>query len=361
MLPRSKDQLTPTQVAVIVCSYLLGSGTLSLPRVVTSEVGTPDGWLSVLIAGFLFMWLGYIMAKLGAYFPGKTIYEFGEEIVGKWLGLLISIFIIVYFLSELAFETRMLVEITKTYLLENTPREVTLALFLFIVVYIVVGGIHPIARLFGIFLPITIIVLVFILLLGLKLFDINQLRPFMGQGIIPVIKGILPSTRVYLGIEGILIISAFTQNGKPFKKAVLAGIALPMLLYVMVMIIVMGSLSVEGVSIRIFPTIDFIRSYEIEGLLFERFETLLLTIWILQIFTVIVSVFYVLVTGLACIFHKREHAFIYGILPVIYILSLIPRNMNEVSLWGDWNNQYFLMLCGISFILLLIQKIREKR
>ena len=32
------------------------------------------------------------------------------------------------------------------------------------------------------------------------------------------------------------------------------------------------------------PTIDLMRSFEISGLIFERFESLLLVIWIMQIF-----------------------------------------------------------------------------
>ena len=47
---------------------------------------------------------------------------------------------------------------------------------------------------------------------------------------------------------------------------------------------VIGALSIDGVVTRTWPTIDLMRSFEISGLIFERFESLLLVIWIMQIF-----------------------------------------------------------------------------
>lgn len=53
----------------------------------------------------------------------------------------------------------------------------------------------------------------------------------------------------------------------------------------MTIIIVVGAFSVDGVMLQTWPVLSYIRSYEIPGLIFERFDSLFIVIWIMQIFT----------------------------------------------------------------------------
>jgi spore germination protein len=46
---------------------------------------------------------------------------------------------------------------------------------------------------------------------------------------------------------------------------------------------VIGAFSVDGVVTRTWPTLDLM--LEITGLIFERFESLLLVIWMMQMFS----------------------------------------------------------------------------
>ena len=62
---------------------------------------------------------------------------------------------------------------------------------------------------------------------------------------------------------------------------------------------VIGAFSIDGVLMRTWPTIDLMRSFEIQGLIFERFESLLLVIWIMQIFATYTICYYANALGLA--------------------------------------------------------------
>lgn len=81
---------------------------------------TPDVWLSVILGGILAMVSGVIMVKLSQQFPDKTFYQYSQDIVGKWIGRLLSFLIIGYFLTTSAFQIRSMAEVI-SFLLEGTP------------------------------------------------------------------------------------------------------------------------------------------------------------------------------------------------------------------------------------------------
>src|SRR5690625_2019706 len=65
-------QVSGTEMAVTLIAVLMGTGILTLPRVLSERMDTPDGWLSVIISGLLFMILVFLYVRLQRHFPGKT-------------------------------------------------------------------------------------------------------------------------------------------------------------------------------------------------------------------------------------------------------------------------------------------------
>jgi len=98
---------------------------------------------------------------------------------------------------------------------------------------------------------------------------------------------------------------------------------------------VIGALSVDGVVTRTWPTIDLTRTFEMPGLIFERFESLLLVIWIMQMFTSFNISHYAAALGLSQLSNKNIYPFMHGLLPIVYIVSMIPKNINDVFKLGD--------------------------
>lgn len=98
MITKLKDRITTSQAVVIIVNYILGTGILTLPRASVEKVKTPDVWISVILGGILAMVSGVIMVKLSQQFPEKTFYQYSQDIVGKWIGRLLSFLIIGYFL-----------------------------------------------------------------------------------------------------------------------------------------------------------------------------------------------------------------------------------------------------------------------
>ncbi|MCM3786292.1 spore germination protein [Neobacillus mesonae] len=361
-LNKAEDQISTTQAGVIVINYMLGAGILTLPRTMAKAVGTPDVWISLLVSSTIIFAAGIIIARLCMRFPGKTIFQFTSEITGKWIAYLIGFAIISYFITISAFEIRVMAEVTRLYLLEGTPVWAYVMVFMWVGFYLVLGGVNSLARLYEIILPITLIIFVVVILLSFRLFDINNLRPVLGMGIMPVIKGIKPSLLSFTGFEAMLVVTAFMKNPNKGVKAVVYGISVPLVIYLITLVMVIGGLSLDGTVTKTWPTLDLLRSFEAEGLIFERFESLLLVIWIMQIFSTFTITHYAASLGGAQLFKKRKLApFLLLLLPVNYIIAMLPKDINQMFTLGDILGNFSLVLfCGLPLVLLIISIIRKK-
>jgi spore germination protein len=119
---------------------------------------------------------------------------------------------------------------------------------------------------------------------------------------------------------------------------------------------VIGALSIDGVLARTWPTISQIRSFEIPGLIFERFESLLLVIWIMQIFTTFTITYYAAALGLAQLFNKNIRSPIFILLPVIYFMAMIPKTLSDLFNMADMISNVALFLFSTIPLLLIISK-----
>lgn len=362
MITGPKDRIPTSQAVVILINYILAVGILTLPRTAAEKVKTPDVWITVIIGGLIAMVAGVIIVKLSQQFPGETFYQYSQEIVGKWVGVLLSVLIVGYFVMLASFEVRVLGEITSFFLLEGTPGWAIIMPFMWVSIYLNLGGINSIARLFEIIFPITVFIFLLTSFMSIGIFELDNLRPVLGLGVIPVLKGIKTTTLAYSGAEIMLLLLAFMKHPFQAVKVVLIGTAIPLVFYVITVVMVMGTFSVDGVVMRTWPSIDLMRSFEIPGLIFERFESLLLVIWIMQIFATYTICYYASSLGLAQLFNKNSHSFLYALLPVIYIVAEIPKNINDLFKFGDMIGNVAIVLFGILPLLLLgISRWRKRK
>lgn len=113
MMVSHEERITTSQTAVIITNFLLGTGILTLPRTSVDEVGTPDVWITLVIGGLVALTAAIIMVKLNHQYPDKTFYEYSQDIIGKWIGSLISLFFICYLLAHSGFQVRSTLEIIR--------------------------------------------------------------------------------------------------------------------------------------------------------------------------------------------------------------------------------------------------------
>ncbi|MBG9453470.1 spore gernimation protein [Lysinibacillus sphaericus] len=361
MMINSQDKITASQAVVVLANYILATGILTLPRTSVEKVKSPDVWISVFLGGIIAIIAAVIIVKLSQKYPEKTFYQYSQDIVGKWAGWFLSLLIIVYFFTISAFEVRIMAEVTSLFLLEGTPTWAIILPFMWIGLYLISSGINSIARLFEIIFPITFVLFLLVAFMSFGIFELDNLRPVLGLGVMPVLKGVKTATLAFLGPEIMLLLVALMKQSEKAKavKVALIGLTIPLIFYVITVVMVIGALSIDGVVTRTWPTLELMRSFEIPGLIFERFESFLLVIWIMQIFATFTITYFAAALGLAQLFKKNIQPFIFGLLPIIYIISMTPKNINDLFKFGDMiGNAALFLFGGFPVILLFISRLK---
>ncbi|MDA7027852.1 spore germination protein [Bacillus sp. CLL-7-23] len=362
MMNMSDERLSTTQTTGLIFNFVLGTGILTLPRTSVAEVGTPDVWLTLVFGGIIALTAGFFMIKLNKQYPEKTFYEYTQDITGKWIGYLIGFVFASYLLAHAGFQIRSMLEITLFFLLEGTPRWAPAMIFIWVGLYLALGGINSIARLVQIVFPITVILFLLVILMSFGIFELDNLRPVLGQGILPVLKGVKVTALSFSGLEIVLVLMPFMAQRDKSMQVILIGTVVPLLFYMITVVMVIGALSIDGVVARTWPTIDLMRSFEVEGLIFERFESMLLVIWIMQLFNTFVISFYGAALGISQLLQKNLAPVLFGLLPIIYLIAMMPKNINSMFAFGDMIGNSGVWIGGVlPLILLLISKMRRRK
>jgi len=358
----TKDRITPVEATILMVNYVLAAGVLTLPRTTVQAGGTQDVWISVILGGLLSMLAGFFIVRLSLRFPGQTFFQYSRHIIGKPVGILLGLAVAVYFLCIASYEMRSVQEITGFFLLEGTPVWAIAAIFMWISIYLCAGGINAISGMCRLIIPITWAVFLGVCLLSLQVFDINNLRPVLGEGLGPVWKAVKPTALTFTSGEDLLFLIAFMSKPRKAMKVLVAGTLISMVFYTLAVVLTIGAFSVDGIVTRTWPFIDLVRSFEVNYLIFERFESLLLAIWIMQIFCTFCIAFYGAALGLSQMMNKKYLHCLFALLPVIYVISEVPPNINGLFAFGtgigNWSMFLFGLMPGFLLIIAYFRKVR---
>ncbi|ANY67768.1 hypothetical protein BBD42_15810 [Paenibacillus sp. BIHB 4019] len=357
---RSKEAITATQAAMMTAKAMIGTGILVLPQSIGKSVGTPDGWLSVLLSGMLAMMFGFIIVKLSQRFPGRTYYQYSQEIVGKWIGSCVGAMMCLYYIFSSGYLLRVMGEVVRMYLLDKTPITIIMLTFMGVAIYMTTAGINAIAQLIEIFLPIIVLIMVVFIIFSFGDFELDNLRPILGEGIAPLLKGIEPSILSYSGFEVMLFVTAFMTDANKALKATFAGIGLTAVLYTLIVAVAIGSLTVEEVQTVTWPTMSVAMNIELPGGFFERFESLFTVLWVISMFTAFVMYHYGGSLGFGQLTGKNFQLYAYLSLPCIFLIAIWPSNLNKLFKLGDYiGYASFFMFGTIPIIFLIVAAVRR--
>jgi spore germination protein len=337
------------EIVFAVTSMIIGVGILTLPRMVSKATNGSDGWISITIAGGIAIFFAWIVAKLAARFPKQSFFEYTSSIVTKPVSYILTFLFGIQFVVFTAFESRAIADVSKQYLFDRTPVEVVTFVFLLVVIYAVSGSRTALLRINLMFLPIVLTLACAIQFMNIGFFEIGNLKPFFQTQWTGVFKGVQESIFSFLGFEIMLFYVALMNRPKDAPKAAVIGVSIPLLLYLLLHITVIGVFSHRVTANVIYPTIEIAKEVEIPGGFFERFESVFFTIWIMTIFNTTAMAYDVAVMALSSIFRKvKKITWIFILAPLIYIIAMTPQNYVQQSMFGQ-----FISYSGLVFAILI--------
>ncbi|MBP2646032.1 MAG: spore germination protein [Firmicutes bacterium] len=347
-------RISQWQLLTLCFIAAFGDSMATLPRSV-GEIAKEDMWLSVIFGGVLFLFTVWTAITLASYYPNSTCIEYHQILLGPLLGQILNAVMIVLLLLVPILSIRSFVVALKIYLLDVTPTFVIVLSLLTFITYSAQYGLLPVIRVLQ-FTFMSIHSFFFIVvLLGLFSIKASHFQPFLAQGIMPVLKGAIPSWYSYTGPEFVvcLLYPFFIQKNKVLTYGFVSVLVLTAV-YTLITGIVQGILGVAETTRMLVPTIIAYRGVEIPDTFIERLDGYFFSMWIPVLMVCMLLWVYLAVFGIkqmARLEYSRPVVILVCSL-ILYFVVAIP-NLQTASTISEWAN-YALLAWGMGVLPLLL-------
>lgn len=321
------NSVTNRQLVFIIFLTLTTYTTIDLPKIMAETAGR-SSWIPIIIASLIFGIAVVIVTKLNNMYQNKVLFDYSQEIVGKFFSCLITIYFIIYFLFIGVYLKLKLVGLLQSNFLPHTPQPVMLLIGIALFGYVAHKSITNIARGFEIigitFLIITVGMCIFMLTEGMHY---NALPLYNSADTKKFAEAVKALAIPYLGIE-VLFIIPFTEKNKKASKTAFFTLLFIGFFYVL---IVESTFMILGVNNTIALNDSFIEAIKVVEIpVIERTDVFYLTFGLTSLFAGMIIVFSA-VTEIACrLFAKAKRYIIVVIVSVVFfILCLLGLNIKD--------------------------------
>lgn len=357
------DAMTLWQLFAILEGVIVGVGVLSMARTLSHFAGR-SAWLSVLLAGSSVLPFLWFYKALAVRFPGYTLIEYADLVLGKWLGKTISFIFIGMELFLLSLFLRTMADFISVWFLPNTAVEGIMIITLMLAVYMVVGGIKVVARTSEVVL-FFLIPFLLLLMLPFRRIDPANIRPLLDTNFMGIFKGMLPALYNLMGIETLYMISAFVNQKEQIFKVAGLSVGINTALYVMVVISNIGVLGLDAIKYLNYPLIYYIKNERFP--FFERVDLFFAFFWTFAIFIAIGIVFYSVTLAVSQFFNLQPRYGKYSaslIAVAAFFLAKMPQNTADINRYVDIIMYIalpmVLLLPAVLFLVAIIRKVKPK-
>lgn len=312
-------------------SFIISSSIISKPLYIQCK---KEAWLAVVLAIIISLPVMWIYASLAKRFPGKSLIEINEAVLGRFLGSVISALYILFFLSLAVFNTRDIGSFIKGFIMTNTPVAVIIIMFVFICALAVRKGAIIIARLGALIAMFSIVIVFLNSMLLTKSFHLENMLPLFQLPLINYILAAHTATMIpFLELFAFFMFAPDLNESVKFGKSIMQGLLLgaAVLLFIVVRdTVALGALVNYSAS----PSFAVIRLIDIGDIL-TRVEILYAVLIITLNFFKVSILYSTTVTGISRLLKFESYNFLIstiGALIIICALSVFKSSF-EASYW----------------------------
>jgi spore germination protein len=368
-----KRSISPYQAYALTFSSVIGVGVLVFPRLMAMEAGT-DGILVIPLVGIITGIMLYVITKLCGLFPGMSIVGISREVLGTgrnpWLGKVLSIpflaFIVVDWVMGMAVLTRTFGQVLVTGVFQRTPIVVIMLMLVVAAAYVSHSRADVLARFNEFLLPVIYAPGILLIAALIQAGEVEHLLPLFQADWKQVMKGFFTAVFSFSGFEVALVfMGAYQQPQKALRPHLTAMFVVTMFGYWLTYFVCLAVFGKEELIRLAWPVLELVKTVQIPGMILERLESAVLSIWVIAVFTTLINTIFAIVhtvhesLGLADRRRKWLTLLAGGI---IYGLALWSTNVYELSKWGEWIGYFWLFTTlFIPPLLYIIARIRRKK
>ncbi|WP_462409715.1 GerAB/ArcD/ProY family transporter [Neobacillus sp. Marseille-QA0830] len=301
-----RTKINASQLFVLVILFEMGSAIL----VGLGTTAKQDAWIAVLLglAGGILVFLIYY--RLFRYYPDLILTSYVQKITGKWIGRLIGFLYVLYFMYCASRVLRDFGELLVSTIYNSTPLIVINCLMILTVIYALYKGIEVIARVGEFYLLVVYVMALigFVLIIASGLIHLENLRPVLENGWMPVLKTTFGETLNFPFGE-MVVFTMILPHLNESKKVKLIGITGLVLSGTNIVITTVINIAAMGTNIFVranFPLLSTISRIQLANFI-ERLDVLFMLYLVIGGFFKITLYFYAAVSGAGDIFKLKSH------------------------------------------------------
>ncbi len=343
------------QLIAIIVLAIVDANFIFLPRIAAEHAGR-DGWLSIILSGFVVLLTATLIYYLCRRFPNRILPEFSITILGKPLGILVTLLYVIYTLLLAGITLRLFTEVTKTWTMFWTPQSFFIIVLLLPAVYIVRQGPITLGRISELFLFSMVLVLL-LLLVPVRQFNVLHLKPVGQSGLMAISSAVPGLLSNYRGFEILLVLFPLVVNRERVFRLYIIAISLVIVMSAGSTLLAYGIMGVEHSQVQVWPFLEYMASERLQ--IIERVDNFFLFFWTFQIIALVAAQYYATVVSISSLTKIHYSLWTWLLWPAVFAVAVFPDNVfsmfyysRQMGYWGE------IFIFGLVLLLLLVAVIR---
>ncbi|MWC27161.1 GerAB/ArcD/ProY family transporter [Paenibacillus sp. MMS18-CY102] len=357
-----KGKIGARQLTILVIFVTIGDSILALPATAAIQ-GKQDAWLSGVIGLAIGLPIVYLIAAVGKLYPGMTVFLSSRKILGKWLGVAVSLLFAVHLFLNASIFLREIGDFMTMHMMPETPIQSIHLLFLCIIVMGAKLGLEVIARTGELLFPFFVVLFLFFIVALAPQADLVNVQPFLEDGIRPLLRGTMAAIAYpYVELVILLMVIPYVSQAERIGKSMLLGGLLGGFAIALVLALSILVLGAGDTARHLYPSYALAQEINIGNFL-ERVEAVMAILWFFSIYFKLTLYFYGLSLGLAQLAGLKEYRVLMlpiGLLLLVSSITVSPNITYFNQLATYWSLYDLTYVIGFLLLLLAVHAIRGK-
>lgn len=248
----------------------------AMPRMLAVDVG-PSAWLVVLLAGLVALPPVWGLVVLLGRFPGQGLAAINEKALGPWVGGVMNLLQIAYFVTLGGLMLRAFVIGFRIAVMPKTPPSVLSMVIVSVALYTAFRGMEVMARMAAYLTPMLVVLGGLTLLGPVRVINVTNIFPLFGNGVDVTLLSPFRYTSLYSEILLLGTVAAMLPPGKIGQLA-FKTMAWATAIQTVVMVALLAVFPYPAISRLFFPVLDLTRMIELSEFV-QRVEALFVFLW----------------------------------------------------------------------------------
>ncbi|GGB56045.1 GerAB/ArcD/ProY family transporter [Virgibacillus dakarensis] len=341
----------------VIGSIQIGVGVMGSPMYVFREA-RQDSWISIIIAYIFILFVLFVMLRILRQYDNADIFGIQVDLFGKWLGMALGTFYIIYFFVTLLTVLVTYIEVIQIFIFPEISSLVLGVLLLSLVIYSVLGGIRVIIGVVFLFFFLAHWLLL-LLYEPARNIELDHFRPVLNASVMELLKGSRETVFTFAGFEILFIIYPFIQNKKQAGRPVYWGTTWAAAIVFINTVISIGYFSPQRMEEMEWSVLSLFKIVKFPFI--ERFDYIVVAEWMMVTLPNMILLMWVITYGLKRMYKVPQKITLYVSAGILFVLcGFVTYHYWIMNLTDALSNIAFWVVYIYPLILLPLVILKKK-